>query len=120
MRHPDDELLRAAKSGEIHDRDHLDRIVDFHAGEPAPGSRGVWAFFDDMFGFEGFDNLAKDPAVYPMVTGATLKDAREQTLRTVIDQLVTRKADYRDLFTTRETFISPASGDRVSGADDAG
>lgn len=104
---PDDELLRAAESGEIHDRKHLERIVAAMLASPRLEA-GVWAFFDDMFGFEGFDNLAKDPSVYPMVTGATLKDAREQTLRTVIDQLVTRKADYRDLFTSRETFISPA------------
>ncbi len=104
---PDEELLRAAESGEIHDEDKLERIVDSMVASPRLEA-GVWAFFDDMFGFEGFDNLAKDPAVYPSVTGVTLKDAREQTLRTVIDQLVTRKADYRDLFTTRETFISPA------------
>lgn len=104
---PDDELLRAAESGEIHDEDQFERIVDSMLASPRLES-GVWAFFDDMFGFEGFDNLAKDPAVYPSVTGATLKDAREQTLRTVIDQLVIRKADYRDLYTTRDTFISPA------------
>jgi hypothetical protein len=43
-----------------------------------------------------------------MVTGATLQDAREQTLRTLVDQLITKKKDYRDLYTTRETFMSPA------------
>jgi hypothetical protein len=35
-------------------------------------------------------------------------DAREQTLRTVVDHLLTRRADYRDLFTTRQTFMSPS------------
>lgn len=104
---PDDALLRAAESGEIHDRDELERIVDGMLASPRLEA-GVRAFFDDMFGFEGFDNLAKDPAAYPMVTGATLQDAREQTLRTVVDQLVVRNGDYRDLFTTRETFMSPA------------
>jgi hypothetical protein len=104
---PDEQLLQAAESGEIHDRDKLEKIVDSMLASPRLED-SVWAFFDDMFGFEGFDNLAKDPAVYPAVTGATLKDAREQTLRTVIDQLITRKGDYRDLFTTRDTFISPA------------
>ena len=59
-----------------------------------------------MFAFDEFDSLAKDPDVYPMVTGATLRDAREQTLRTVVDHLITREADYRDLFTTRRTFMS--------------
>jgi len=64
------------------------------------------AFFDDMMAFDEFGSLAKDPLVYPMVTGATLADAREQTLRTVIDHLFTRNQDYRDLFTTRNTFMS--------------
>lgn len=104
---PDDQLLNAAESGEIHDPKTLQKIVDSMLASSRLED-SVWAFFDDMFGFEGFDNLAKDPTVYPVVTGATLKDAREQTLRTVIDQLITRKGDYRDLFTTRDTFISPA------------
>jgi hypothetical protein len=37
-----------------------------------------------------------------------LKDAREQTLRTIVDQLITKNGDYRDLYTTRDTFMSPA------------
>jgi hypothetical protein len=45
-----------------------------------------------------------------MITGATLQDAREQTLRTVVDHLLRKNADYRDLFTTRSTFISRALG----------
>lgn len=64
------------------------------------------AFFDDMMGFDDFDSLSKDPKTYPSVTGATLADAREQTLKTVIDHLITKQRDYRDLFTTRETFMS--------------
>jgi hypothetical protein len=69
---------------------------------------GVRAFFDDMFGFDDFAVLSKDPKVYPAFTGVTATDAREQTLRTIVDHLITKKRDYRDLFTTRETFISPA------------
>ena len=67
---------------------------------------GMRAFFDDMMEFDDFQSLAKDPIVYPTVTGATLADAREQTLRTVIDHVLVRERDYRDLFTTRDTFMS--------------
>jgi hypothetical protein len=63
-----------------------------------------------MYGFDNFSNLAKDPAVYPGFTGLTVADAREQTLRTVVDHTVAKKKDYRDLFTTRDTFMSPALG----------
>jgi hypothetical protein len=34
------------------------------------------------------------------------KDAREQSLRTIVDLLVTQNGDYRDLFTTKKTFIN--------------
>ena len=34
-------------------------------------------------------------------------DAQEQTLRTLADHLVTRKGDYRDIFTTGKTFMTP-------------
>jgi hypothetical protein len=69
---------------------------------------GVRAFFDDMFGFDDFATLAKDPETYPSFTGATAADAREQTLRTIVDHLITQNGDYRDLFTTRKTFMSTA------------
>lgn len=102
---PDSALLLAAENGELHTPDGLARAVD----RLLSSSRlevGMRAFFDDMLAFDDFNSLAKDPNVYPMVTGATLADAREQTLLTIIDHLLTEKADYRDLFTTRKTFMS--------------
>jgi hypothetical protein len=102
---PDDELLLAAASGELHTPDGLRRAVDRMLSSPRL-ENGMRAFFDDMLAFDEFGSLAKDPLAYPMVTGATLADAREQTLRTIIDHLFTRNEDYRDLFTTRRTFMS--------------
>ncbi|MEM9209328.1 MAG: DUF1592 domain-containing protein [Pseudomonadota bacterium] len=102
---PDDELLQAAGSGELHSREGLARTVDRMLSS-ARLEHGMRAFFDDMMAFDEFDALAKDPNVYPMVTGATLADAREQTLLTVLDHLLDRELDYRDLFVTRDTFMS--------------
>ncbi len=102
---PDDELLLAAESGELQTSEGLRRVVD-RMLTSARLEDGVRAFFDDMMAFDEFGSLAKDPVVYPMVTGATLADAREQTLRTVVDHVITRNQDYRDLFTTRSTFVS--------------
>ena len=102
---PDDQLLRAAESGEIQTDQGRQRAVD----RLLASSRlqdGVRAFFDDLWEFDKFNSLAKDATVYPAITGATLADAREQTLRTVVDHLVTRDQDYRDLFTSRSTFVS--------------
>ena len=102
---PDDSLLKAAESGELYTRKGRAKAVDAMLASPRLED-GVRAFFDDMMGFNDFDSLAKDPKAYPTVTGATLADAREQTLRTVVNHLLTKQGDYRDLFTTRETFMS--------------
>ncbi len=102
---PDDALLQAAGSGELHTREGLIQAVDRMLSSTRLED-GMRAFFDDMMAFDEFDALAKDPVVYPMVTGATLADAREQTLMTVIDHLLDRELDYRDLFVTRDTFMS--------------
>ena len=104
---PDDLVLKAAETGEILTPKGRARIVDMMLASPRL-TAGMRAFFDDMFAFDDFDNLAKDPKVYPSFTGVTVQDAREQTLRTAVDHLITRKGDYRDLFTTRSTFMSPA------------
>lgn len=104
---PDKALLNAAASGALYTpagrKAAVDRLMDSPRLEI-----GMRAFFDDMLAFDDFDSLAKDPVVYPNVTAKTLADAREQTLRTIIDHLLEQEADYRDLFTTRQTFMSRA------------
>ncbi|WP_341916772.1 DUF1592 domain-containing protein [Hydrocarboniphaga effusa] len=102
---PDAELLAAAESGSLQTRKGLAREVDRMLASPRLED-GVRALFDDMFEFENFGVLTKDGTIYPSFTGETAVDAREQTLRTVVDHLVTRRGDYRDLFTTRQTFMS--------------
>jgi len=106
---PDAALLAAADSGELFSEAGLVAQVDRMIASNRLVN-GMRAFFDDMLGFDEFNSLAKDPNVYPMVTGSTLREAREQTLRTIIDHVITQDADYRDLFVTRKTFMSPALG----------
>jgi len=104
---PDDNVLKAAESGEVQTPKGRARVIDMMLSSRRLDA-GVRAFFDDMFGFDDFVALSKDPMMYPQFTGQVATDAREQTLRTIVDHLVTKRGDYRDLFTTRETFISPA------------
>jgi hypothetical protein len=104
---PDDELIRSAESGELQTVAGRTRQVDRLLASSRLES-GVRAFFDDMLGFDDLASLSKDARIYPMFSGVTLQDAREQTLRTIVDQLIHKKQDYRDLFTTRDTFISPS------------
>ncbi len=107
---PDDQLLQEAQHGDLYTVAGRARAVDRMLASPRLET-GVRAFFDDMLGFDDFANLSKDPNIYPAFNGVTVQDAREQTLRTIVNHLLVKKGDYRDLFTTRDTFISPALGE---------
>ncbi len=104
---PDDQLLKWAQHGELQSAQGQARAVDYMLKSPRLET-GVRAFFDDMLGFDDFAVLAKDPSIYPAFIADTVGDAREQTLRLIVDQLIAKDGDYRDLYTTRDTFISPA------------
>jgi len=106
---PDEALLDAAQSGEIQTPKGRARIVDAMLKSPRL-EVGMRVFFDDMLQLDDLNVVSKDPKIYPLYTGETTADAREQTLRTIVDQLITKKKDYRDLFTTHDTFLSTSLG----------
>ena len=103
---PDDDLLDAAAKGDLFTAKGLNAQVDRMIASPK-FKGGVRAFFTDMLEFDRFATLSKDATLYPKFTFSITDDAPEQTLRTIVDHLVTKNADYRDLFTTRSTFITP-------------
>jgi Protein of unknown function (DUF1592)/Protein of unknown function (DUF1588)/Protein of unknown function (DUF1595)/Protein of unknown function (DUF1585)/Protein of unknown function (DUF1587) len=102
---PDQELLAAARDGAIHTEAGLKRQLSRMISSPR-FEDGVRAFFTDMLQLDGFENLIKDPAIYPKFNQTVSDSAKEQTLKTIIDLLVRKKRDYRDLFTSNETFIN--------------
>src|SRR5580692_9971306 len=61
---PDKELLQAAERGELDSKkglaDQVERMV-----KSRRLSAGFDAFLADMLEFENFDDLAKDPVIYP-------------------------------------------------------
>ncbi len=106
---PDAQLLAAAKAGKLDNEKGLAQEVDRLIASPRL-EQGVRAFFADMLGFDEFDTLAKDATLYPNYTRQVSDDAREQTYRTIVNHLINEKGDYRDLFTTRKTFLTPMLG----------
>jgi len=106
---PDDELLTAAEKGDLDKPQGLAHQVDRLLASPRLEA-GMRAFFTDMLSFDAFNNLAKDPAIYPKYSYGLAVDAQEQTLRTIMYELLAKNGDYRDLFTTRETFLSRQLG----------
>ncbi|NND69249.1 MAG: DUF1592 domain-containing protein, partial [Halioglobus sp.] len=106
---PDEELLQAAADGSLDRREDLAQQVD----RLISGPRYVGAvreFFTDMLRFDLFDDLAKDPLIYPAFNSTVAADAQEQTLRTITHHLLVSEGDYRELFTTRAAPLTRALG----------
>lgn len=103
---PDLRLLQAAENGELGNPNGLTKQVDRMLASSRLES-GVRAFFADMLSFDGFDALGKDTQLYPNYSVEVAKQAQEQTLRTIVDLLLVRGGDYRELFTTNRTFLTP-------------
>lgn len=102
---PNAALLTAAAQGKLRDDAELARFADRMTASPR-FEQGVRAFFADMLLFEKFDALAKDAIIYPYFNPDVAKAMPEQLLRTIVDQVLTRDGDYRDLFTTNRTFMN--------------
>jgi hypothetical protein len=104
---PDEHLIQAAIDGSIHG----DAILKAHVARMVASPKlkdGAKAFFTDMLQFEHFDSLTKDGMTYPKYSQKVADSAREQTLLTLMDLLVEQNRDYRDVFTSNETFINRA------------
>lgn len=102
---PDSELLAAAKSGAILTDAGLQKQISRLAASPRLED-GARAFFIDMLQFDQFESLNKDAATYPKFSQAVADSAREQTLKTLLNLLITRKQDYREIFTSNDTFLN--------------
>ncbi len=102
---PDDELLTAAESGALMTKAGLQAQVDRLAASPRIAD-GVADFFDDAMMLDMFASQSKDPLTFPKYSGALAAAAREQTLKTIVDLLVTKNGDYRDIFTSNDTFLT--------------
>ena len=107
---PDEELLTAAENGDLVDRFALAAQVERLLASPRLET-GIRAIFADLYDFKQFDDglVRKDAALFPAYNQTLVEDAKEQTLRTIVAHLVVGK-DYRDLFTTAESFLTRRLG----------
>jgi hypothetical protein len=106
---PNEALLQAAARGELTDQKSLTAIAARMVQSPRLEA-GVRAFFSDMLIFERFESIGKDAQVFPRFNQDVGNAMPEQLLRTVVDVLITRDSDYRELFTTRRTFMTRSLG----------
>ncbi|MBW8783913.1 MAG: DUF1588 domain-containing protein, partial [Novosphingobium sp.] len=106
---PNEMLLKAADEGRLTDQAQLAAIARKMV-DSLRFEQGVRAFFTDMLLFERFDDLSKDSIIYPYFNPQVAQALPEQMLRTIVDHLVTRNGDYRELFTTPRTFMTRTIG----------
>lgn len=103
---PDDALLAAAEAGELTtDQGLFDQASRMLADDRA--RQGVRAFFTDQLELYELDHMEKDPTVFEHFSDLLGADAREETLRLLSFYALDVDADFRDVFTTQETFVNP-------------
>jgi len=107
---PDEELLAAGENGELVDENGLAQQVDRMLESPKLEA-GIRSIFSDLYDFKQFDDglVRKDAALFPVYTQTLAEEAKEQTLRTIVAHL-SAEEDYRDLFTTSESFMTRRLG----------
>ena len=102
---PDDDLLDAAEAGELTReatlRSHVRRLLESDRARV-----GVRNLFTDVYQFYRLDSLSKDPTLFTHMSPDVGPAAREETLRLIEHLVFDRQADYRELLTTRQTFIN--------------
>ncbi len=103
---PDLELLESAAAGELSTRDGLfaqaSRMLE------SPRARvGLSNFFSDRLKLYELDHLSKDPTLFEHYNTQLGDDAAEETLRLSERIVFDDESDYRDIMTTRETFVNP-------------
>ncbi|MDO9521444.1 MAG: DUF1592 domain-containing protein [Pseudohongiella sp.] len=102
---PDKELLAAARSGELHTENGLNAQVQRLSSSPRVQD-GIQAFLVDMMQIDGFDSMIKDATIYPKFNQLVADSAQQQMIRTLVDLLVVKERDYREIFTSNETFLN--------------
>jgi hypothetical protein len=103
---PDDELLDAAQAGVLVEESGLRQQAERLLASPL-AREGARNFFSEYLGLNELDRLSKDPVLFTYFSPEVGPAAREETLRLFEHFVFDADADYRDLLTTRTTFVNP-------------
>jgi len=101
---PDAELLDAAAAGLLKEDDALADEVDRLLASPRARG-GARNFYAELMHLYDLDHLSKDPTVFAHMSAEVGPSAREETLSLYEHFVFDVRWDYRDIFTTRVTFL---------------
>lgn len=102
---PDEELLAAAEKGDLVTDGGLAAQVERMLESPRAHD-GLRAFVTDWLKLRELDNLNKDPTVFTYFSPELGPAAREETLRLFEHIVFDLDTDFRDIMTTRKTFVN--------------
>lgn len=102
---PDEELLRAAGAGELVTDEGIRAQAERLLASPR-AEDGIRALFSEIFQLHLLDRLSKDPTVFTHMSPTLGASAREEILQLVTDLILVMDGDYRDILTTRTTFVN--------------
>jgi hypothetical protein len=102
---PDQALLDAAAAGEL--RTDAGLFAQATRLLEDPRSReGLLVFFDELYGLHRLSHVVKDPTVFTSASPDLVAAARQETLLTLADIVFDREADFREVLTSRRTFVN--------------
>lgn len=103
---PDDQLLDAAESRQLTQGDGLAKQTDRLLRSPR-AAQAMKTFFAELYRLGSLDDLIQLPSSFPAAASATLgASMREETVQFLTDIAFTQKADFRDAFDARTTFVN--------------
>jgi hypothetical protein len=101
---PDDILLDAADAGELTTDEGLRAQIDRMLADPR-ARQGVRNFFTELYKLYELDTITKATEVFPQMSAEVGPAAREETLLGLEYLIFDERGDYRDILTTRRTFV---------------
>ena len=103
---PDQALLEAAASGALSTEAGLRVQAERLLASPR-AREGLGNYFSEQLSLYKLDALAKDPTLFEHFDTELGPDAREETLRFLLHTVFDADADFRDVMTSRESFLNP-------------
>lgn len=102
---PDEELLSAGEKGSLVDDAGITAQIERMLASPR-AHEGLRAFVTDWLKLRELDNLTKDPTFFTYFSPELGPAAREETLRLFEHIVFERDTDFREIMTTRQTFVN--------------
>ncbi len=104
---PDAALRAAAETGALATTDQL-RVQARRLLADAKTQAATLRLFDELLGLDGLAHLSKDPQAFPGFQASLGDSMREETHRTISMVAFEGQNDFRDLFTTKTSFVDAA------------